>query len=220
MQIILRRRCTITKGSFFYKLGDVQNLCKYIAQESRRYALQNGGNFDVDQKDVEVFFGVLFYMGLAKLPSIRDYWRGDELGQLFVQYHMTRDRFEEIWRNLHFSDNNDKSTEDDKARKDRSIVAHLNLCYQNGAQNEACQSIDEHMIKFKGHSQMKQYINNKPIKWGFKVWQRCGASSVYLYEFDIYTGRKNQPEFGLGEQVVLQLTKSLQNSKIKICIQI
>ena len=163
--------------------------------------MQNGRNFDVDQTDVEVFFGILFYMGLAKLPSIRDYWRGDELvWQLFVQYHMTRDRFEEIWRNLHFSDNNDKS------RKVRPIVAHLNFCFQNGAQNEACQSIGE-MIKFKGHSQMKPYIRNKPIKWGFKVWQRCGATSGYLYEFDIYTGRKNQPEFGLGEQVVLQLTK-------------
>ena len=62
---------------------------------------------------------------------------------------------------------------------------------------------------------MKQYIKNKLIKWGFKVWQRCGASA-YLYEFDIYTGRKNQPELWLGEQVVLQLTRSLQNSNVRI----
>ena len=63
---------------------------------------------------------------------------------------------------------------------------------------------------------MKQYIKNKPIKWGFKVWERCGASSAYLYEFDIYTRRKNQPELGLGEQVVLQLTRNLQNSNVRI----
>ena len=69
------------------------------------------------------------------------------------------------------------------------------------------------MIQLKGHLQMKQYIKNKLIKWGFKVWQRCGASA-YLYEFDIYTGRKNQPELWLGEQVVLQLTRSLQNSNV------
>ena len=200
----------------FYKLGDFENLCKYISQESRRYAMENGRKFDLDGKDVEVFFGILFYMGLVKLPSIRDYWRSDELGQLFIKFHMTRDRFEEIWRNLHFSDNNDISTEEDKARKVRPIISNLNFCYQNDAENEARQSIDELMIKFKGHLQMKQYIKNKPIKWGFKVWERCRASSAYLYEFDIYTGRKNQPEFGLGEQVVLQLTRSLQNSNVRI----
>ena len=38
---------------------------------------------------------------------------------------MTRDRFEEIWRNLHFSDNNDISTEGDKARKVRPIIIKM-----------------------------------------------------------------------------------------------
>ena len=65
---------------------------------------------------------------------------------------------------------------------------------------------------------MNQYITNKPIKWGFNVWERCGASSAYLYKFDNYTGRKNQPELGLGEQVVLQLTRSLQNSNVRIFV--
>ena len=112
------------------------------------------------------FFGILFYMGLVKLPSIRDDWRSDELGQLFIIFHMTRDRFEEIWRNLHFSDNNDILTEEDKARKVRPTISHLNFCYQNGAGNEAHQSSDEYIIKCKGHSQMKQYIKNKANKLG------------------------------------------------------
>ena len=58
--------------SFFYQLGDFENLCRYISQESRRYAVQNGRKLDLDGKDVEVFFGILFYMGFVKLPSIRD----------------------------------------------------------------------------------------------------------------------------------------------------
>ena len=55
---------------FFYKLGDFENLCRYISQKSRRYAVQNGRKFYLDGKDVEVFF--------------------DELGQLFIKFHMTR----------------------------------------------------------------------------------------------------------------------------------
>ncbi|GFS85859.1 hypothetical protein NPIL_346571 [Nephila pilipes] len=33
------------------------------------------------------------------------------------------------------------------------------------------QAIDESMIPFKGRSSLKQYIPNKPIKRGYKVWK-------------------------------------------------
>ena len=200
----------------FYELGDFAALCQFIARESTRHATQNGSTIELSGKDIEEFFGILYYTGLVKLPKIRDYWRTDEIGSIFVQSHMTRKRFEEIWKNLHFSDNNDRSLDGDKARTVRPIISHLNFCYQDAAMNEEHQSVDEHMIKFKGRSQMKQNIKNKPVKWGFKMWQRCGAASGYLYEFDLYTGRKDRPELGLGEQVVLDLTKKLEKSYVKI----
>ena len=61
---------------------------------------------------------------------------------------------------------------------------------------------------------MKQYIKSQPIKWGLKFWFRCSSKFVYLYQMDIYLGRKQTPEFklGLGEEVVLQLKKDLERS--------
>ena len=47
---------------------------------------------------------------------------------------------------------------------------------------------------------MKQHIRNKPVKWGFKLWCRCDAVSGYLYQFDMYTGRKSDTEHGLGQR--------------------
>ena len=40
------------------------------------------------------------------------------------------------------------------------------------------------------------------------------SKSGYLYQMDIYLGRKQTPEFklGLGEEVVLQLTKDVERS--------
>ena len=70
------------------------------------------------------------------------------MGQPFVQYHVTRERFEEIRRNLHSSDNHGKSLDGDKARKGRPIISHLNYCYQHSAVNGTQQSIDEHVITF------------------------------------------------------------------------
>ena len=80
--------------------------------------------------------------------------------------------------------------------------------------NDSEQSIDEHMVKFKGRSGMKQYIKLKPIKWGFKFWFRRLSKSGYLYQMDTYLGRKQTPEFnlGLGNELVLQLTKDLEQS--------
>ena len=57
---------------------------------------------------------------------------------------------------------------------------------------------------------MKQYMQNKPIKRGFKMWCRADSKTGYLFQFDLYTGKKNYgTEIGLGESVVLELTKTL-----------
>ena len=74
------------------------------------------------------------------------------------------------------------------------------------------QTIDEHMVKFKGRSSMKQYVKNKPIKWGFKFWFRCGSKTGYLQEIDMYHGKKQQVEHSLGEGVVLQLSQKLNDT--------
>ena len=148
-------------------------------------------------------------MGLKRLLSLRDYWRTDELGVEFVREAMSRDRYEEIRQNLHFSNNLDPLLVDYKAAKFQPLIDHFNIIYQRSAEIVSDHSIDEHMVKFKGHNSMKQYVQNKPIKWGFKFWLRCDAATGYIYQFELYTGRKESPEIGLGENVVLQLTKPL-----------
>ena len=55
-------------------------------------------------------------------------------------------------------------------------------------------------------------MKNKPIKWGFKFWFRCGAKSGYLYEFDVYLEKKGNTEFGLGESTFLTLCQKLKDT--------
>ena len=74
------------------------------------------------------------------------------------------------------------------------------------------QSIDDHMTKFKGRSSMRQYLNMKPTKWGFKWWFRCTGSNGYLYELYLYLGRKQNVEVNLGEGVVMQLPEKLKGT--------
>ena len=55
-------------------------------------------------------------------------------------------------------------------------------------------------------------MKGKPIAWGLKWWCRCDSSTGYLYEFDIYVGRKLMPEVGLGEGVVLRFAEALRGT--------
>ena len=96
--------------------------------------------------------------------------------------------------NLHFSNNNGAfprgHPQHDRAFKVRWLIDYINKRYLAAVSPEKDHSIDEHMIKFKGRQIMRQYIKNKPTKWGFKMWYRCGSKSGFLYEMDMYTEKK------------------------------
>ena len=44
----------------------------------------------------------------------------------------------------------------------------------------------------------------------------CAKNTGYLYQIDIYTGKKEKREVGLGESVVLQMAESLENKGIEL----
>ena len=82
---------------------------------------------------------------------------------------MIGNRFCEIFQNLHFADNR-KDDKTGKPFKMRPVIDHLNSKFSKVLSNNSEQSTDEHMMKFKGRSGMKQYIKSKPMKWGYEFW--------------------------------------------------
>ena len=69
-------------------------------------------------------------------------------------------------------------------------------------------AVDEAMIKFQGRSALKQYLLNKPVKRGIKVWVLADG---YFHMLQVYTGREATPEKQLGARVVKDLTASLKH---------
>ena len=47
---------------------------------------------------------------------------------------------------------------------------------------------------------------------GFNRWCRCFSKTGYLYEFDLYLGKDEKRELRIGETVVLDLSKKLENT--------
>ena len=50
----------------------------------------------------------------------------------------------------------------------------------------------------------------KPVKRGIKVWCRADSHNGYMCDFQVYTGRREGTEGGLGKRVVLDLSQSLE----------
>jgi hypothetical protein len=52
-------------------------------------------------------------------------------------------------------------------------------------------TIDQMMVRYKGtYSPICQYMPNKPLKWGLKVWCLAYSDSKYVWNFDFYCGKK------------------------------
>jgi hypothetical protein len=65
-------------------------------------------------------------------------------------------------------------------------------------------------MRFKGRSSMRQYMPQKPIKWGYKCWCACDTTNGYVYNMDVYQGASaNLDEAGLGATVVQRMMEPL-----------
>ena len=65
-------------------------------------------------------------------------------------------------------------------------------------------SVDEAMIPFKGCSSLKQYMPQKPVKRGIKVWALADAANGYMANFQVYTGKEGKG-MALSEDLELML---------------
>ena len=113
-------------------------------------------------------------------------------------------RFDELRNYLHFNDNSNIKKSDESGYDPLFKVRPLITKVRKNCIKIECEennSIDERMVPFKGRNKMKQYIKNKPKKWGIKVFTRAGSSGI-VHDFEIYTGKGTVTDvygFGLGQ---------------------
>ena len=75
------------------------------------------------------------------------------------------------------------------------------------------------MIPFKGRLSFKQYIKNKPVKWGIKAFVLSDATNGYVFRMQVYTGKgmeTTEPEVGLCSRVVLDLMSGLEQQGLDL----
>jgi len=184
---------------------------RLIVTESVKYARQkNNQKFTIEECELDIFVAILLFSGYHSLPRERLYWcRDEDLDVSYVSSRMSRNRFEDMKRYLHLSDNS-RVDPNDKLHKIRPFVNLCNAKLQQHGVFSQYLSIDEQMVPFFGHHSAKMFIRSKPIRFGFKLWV-LASDSGYPYYFIVYCGKSTGPnsdqvkELGLGHQVVSSL---------------
>ncbi|KAF2900929.1 hypothetical protein ILUMI_05252 [Ignelater luminosus] len=119
----------------------------------------------------KTFLDINLLMGIKKSPSYRDYWSADDdMNDPYISKLMTVNRFGWILSHLHLNDNVmmpiRESANYDKLYKIRPYLDKLQRSFSNCYKPTSTLTVDESMIKFRGRSDKKQYMQKKPVKRG------------------------------------------------------
>lgn len=202
---------------YFFKFfsNDVMTL---VTEQTNLYSTQaTGKSISLSENELQDFLAIHILMGIVKMPSYLDYW-SHKFRYSQVADIMTLKRYQKIRRYLHFNDNNFEDS--DRFYKVRTIVEQIRQnCLQGEKGNRF--SVDEMMIPYKGRKagNRKQYMKDKPTKWGFKNYVRAGVDGM-IFDFLLYGGEDTfrfhtftdeEVSLGFGARIVIALCQSIKN---------
>ncbi|KAM3837991.1 piggyBac transposable element-derived protein 4-like [Diretmus argenteus] len=100
---------------------------------------------------------------------------------------MSRNRYQLIWRFLHFSDNREFDGSD-RLHKVRLVLDLLLTKFREMYQPSQNISVDEGMLLWRGRLCFRVYSPAKPIKYGIKNYILCDSTNGYCYSMKPYCG--------------------------------
>ena len=156
---------------------------------------------DVTLEEMKQFFGLVFHMGIVAMPSYRSYWSKDRLysNELFKSV-MSRNRFQSIMRFFNFG--KEPAFQDDRLRKIRFLLNHLNNTTAEVYTPDKDLSLDESMMLWGGRLVFRQYIKNKRHKYGVKFFELC-TNDDFVLKTEIYSGTKFADIQSMGQTAAI-----------------
>ena len=186
---------------FFFSMFPLSSV-EQLTVETNRFANQVMRNDPLKLrkwKDVTVtcmraFLGIVILMGLVRKSNLKDYWTCDAvIDTPYIRKVMSRDRFFEIMRYLHFNDNekalpsNDPNR--DKLFKIRPMYDVIRANFAKMCTPSRDVAIDEASIPWKGNLSFKVFNPLKPHKHHVKAYEMCDSKTGYCHYIEIYSGK-------------------------------
>lgn len=204
----------------FFQKYFTKELFQLMVDNTNLYATQKQSKFlSTSIGEMMTFVGIHVVMGNCHFPRIKCYW-APQLNIPIVSQQMAINRFYKLRQHLHFVNIEEKPDNNDRLWKVRPLYDIIRArCLSLPLETDLC--IDEQMIPFKGSLIIKQYIKNKPTKWGIKLLALCGQSGL-CYDFIIYQGSTTEltpnhaDVFGLAGALVTTLTERITEPNFRL----
>lgn len=202
----------------YFRQFFTDNVLKTLLDNTNAYGSQqykgrgSWKNFTIE--DMFSFLSIIIFMGLFKLPTLADYWKTSRLYSIpFPPNVISRDKFMLMCRSLHLSSlGEDAKNQAAKGTPEYDRLGKIKPLYSQIV--EACKkhfqpsqniSVDERMVASKARISLKQYIKNKPIKCGYKLYVLADSATGYTWNFSVFDGKASVTGKGSAYDSVMSL---------------
>lgn len=188
-----------------------------IAEETNRSALDENINtiFRTSGEEIRRYLGCLIYMSVFSYPNLDSYWGKNAFEP--IRKCMSLKRFTTIKKYLSFQDESQRKKKGelgyDPLFRIRTLSNKLNERFDS-IPKTARLCVDEQMCSTKTKHHLRQYMPNKPHKWGVKLFVLCDSHG-YAYRFEVYNGAGDNvilpdtPDLGATSNIVIRLSQTI-----------
>jgi hypothetical protein len=203
------------------KLTFPEQALEFVVEQSNKYAEECIQRSNVvtrrmlawtplNKEELLRFLALRIIMGINPKPQLNHYWKKDPLFSMpIVSRIMKSDRYFEIHKYLHFS-NNELQAPGDRLHK----ISHLWKLWTDAWQSIVVPfrelSVDESIMGFKGRLFCKQYCPMKRERFGVKTFSIVDDSTGMVLNSIIYSGKGHvfgysSKDYGYGGSIVMDL---------------
>lgn len=164
-----------------------------------------------DNIEVRAFIGLLINAGINKQGIIdyKEFW-DPLIGNPIFRACLSKNRFIALLRHIRFDDRPSRSSRRlrDKFAPIRGLWELINTNLLKHYLPGENLTIDEQLVPFRGRTSFRQYIPNKPGKYGMKILWICDSNISYPLCGLPYLGKEGSNRAqNLAETVVMELCK-------------
>ena len=174
----------------------------------------------VSLDEMRAFIGLMILVGVfrASRDPLESLFSEDlNFGKPIFRATMPRERMKTILRFLRFDD---PATRIERVKVDKLAPIRYIFDLINDSLNSAYHpgrftTIDEHLCRYRGRCKFRQFMPNKPDKYGLKFWVLADARNYYPLNIEVYTG-KNILYSNKSEDVTMRLTSKLSPGHVVV----
>lgn len=210
--------CILDAWNLFFTNNIIENIvaCTNIFIQVNilsKFGRESDARFTTVQ-EMKALFGVLYIIGALKNGhrSTKDMWSSDGCNIDILKCAMSEKRFLFLLRCIRFDDirGREERKKLDKMTHIRKVFDDFTMnCKKSYALSEYV-TLDEKLQSFRGRCPFRQYMPNKPAKYGIKIFALCDSVNCYTSNLEVYVGTQPAGPYSVDNSAA-SITKRMVN---------